>query len=262
MTEIEEDIQGTKILLETINNHHFSKYDKIYYSTNEELNKILKNTDIKNKKVLTVQASGDQPLYFLYNGAKEVDTFDINKLTFYHYILKIWFIRYLNVQYHNIKNINIIKELLLMVEPQNENEQKAYKYWHRYIDEIYSIYMLYTNKFGTRPNLFQNLACLKEINTNFNFYNVDITKQIDIDKKYDIIYTSNIFEYIYKEQDVIAYRDNSDKLLNEKGIIISSCVIGKHIWQYERKIMEEKFICEPIKDEYTNVGYYYIKKRI
>lgn len=59
MTEIEEDILGTKELIHSIEYHHFSKYDKIYYSTNESLDKILKDIDIKDKKVLSVQASGD-----------------------------------------------------------------------------------------------------------------------------------------------------------------------------------------------------------
>ena len=123
MTEIEEDILGTKELIDSIEYHHFSKYDKIYYSTNESLDKILKDIDIKDKKVLSVQASGDQPLYFSYKGAKQVDTFDINKLTFYNYILRIWFIRYLNTYYPKIRDNKVIRELLLLVEPQNENEK-------------------------------------------------------------------------------------------------------------------------------------------
>jgi len=47
MTEVEEDIQGTKDLYASIYKS-FSKYDKVYYTTNESLDDILKNIKILN----------------------------------------------------------------------------------------------------------------------------------------------------------------------------------------------------------------------
>lgn len=68
------------------------------------------------------------------------------------------------------------------------------------IIDVPKINMLYTNKNNTCNNLFPDKKMLKnKTNTNFIFFNVDITKRINIDKKYDIIYTSNIWEYIFEE---------------------------------------------------------------
>ena len=62
----------------------------LYKNTNEDLTKILKDIDFKDKKVLTVQASSDQLFSSLILGAKEVDTFDANRLTEYYYYLRKW----------------------------------------------------------------------------------------------------------------------------------------------------------------------------
>ena len=80
MREIERDIVGAQ---EVYSTRYSSKYNKIYFSTNEQLNNLFKNINIKNKDVLTVLGSGDQSFFCYQNDAKSVDVFDINKLTIY-----------------------------------------------------------------------------------------------------------------------------------------------------------------------------------
>ena len=47
------------------------------------------------------------------------------------------------------------------------------------------------------------------------FYNIDITKPVEIDRKYDVIYTSNIAEFIRGTKNYQIYMDNLDKLLEK-----------------------------------------------
>ena len=56
----------------------FNSYDRVYFDTNEACDDIISKYDFKDKKVLTVLASGDQAFHFYENGAKSVYLFDIN----------------------------------------------------------------------------------------------------------------------------------------------------------------------------------------
>ena len=56
-------------------------FERFYLYTNEHLNTFLKKINVKDKRVLTVGRSGDQILYSLLNGAREVVCFDICPFT-------------------------------------------------------------------------------------------------------------------------------------------------------------------------------------
>ena len=88
-------------------------YDKVYYSTNEQIESLFSSFDFKDKNVLSVLSSGDQALYFLYNGAKRVDVFDQNKLTKYYYFLRLWCIKYLDELYPPSLNKEYIRKILI-----------------------------------------------------------------------------------------------------------------------------------------------------
>ena len=53
------------------------QYCNAYHTTNEPIEDWLKLTPVKNARVLTVAASGDQPLMYAGAGASHIDTFDI-----------------------------------------------------------------------------------------------------------------------------------------------------------------------------------------
>ena len=63
-------------------------HDRLYFNSNEDLDALLSKFDFRDKDILTVLASSDQLFYFYDKGARIVDTFDINKLTFYYYFLR------------------------------------------------------------------------------------------------------------------------------------------------------------------------------
>ena len=112
-------------------------YSKIYFASNEKLDKIFSNVDIKDKNVLTVLGSGDQAFHLYNRGARHVDVFDKNKLTLFYYYLRRWVIQYLNAFYPetNLRNI-YIKKLLKKVEPRTIEELDAYNYWSEETPEV------------------------------------------------------------------------------------------------------------------------------
>ena len=84
-----EDIEAALGLLNHDKNFlRTSKYNMIYQHTNEELDYYMSKFPIRDGKVLTVAASGDQTLQAISLGAREVTTFDINKFTYYFTYLK------------------------------------------------------------------------------------------------------------------------------------------------------------------------------
>ena len=109
-----------------------------------------------------------------------------------------------------------------------------------------------------------------------NIYNTDISKENIIKKQYDVIYTSNISEWLYSNEGIfvpynessfVTYRDNLYDLLNNNGIVIMSNY-GKYGATYpELRTFREKFeymelpVTKIVPRYYEeSPGYVYIKK--
>ena len=133
----------------------FTTYDRVYSETNEPCDKIISKFDVKDKSVLTVLGSGDQAIQFYVNGAKNVDLFDINKLTIYYYYLRIWHMKKYGTMYpEDIFNSNYFKEILKYVNLSSYNEKLAYLYWNRFISKFDSdkLNNFFSNSFYRKIN--------------------------------------------------------------------------------------------------------------
>ena len=252
-----------------------NSYSTIYFKTNEYLKKILDNFPIKNKEVLTVLGSGDQALHLYNRGAKSVDLFDKNKLSIYYYYLRIWVIKYLNKFYPNHFNKYSWSVLRKKVITSSFNEKQVKNFWDLFFEKYEKLSSILEYDPCTRDNEINNLSLLKQNDnySNINFYNVDIAaKNLDLNKKYDIIYTSNISDWIcssysdaqkYKNKLVI-YRNNLRNLLKDNGIIICAYayVFSEYLW--ETNIFSEffnRYRIEPkVECDCSSLGYYYVKK--
>ncbi len=260
------DINGTdEILRKYDSSRGFKKYGKVYFETNEDCDKLISKFDVTNKKVLTVLGSSDQAFQFYLNGAKEVDFFDINKLTIYYYYLRIWNMKVNGTIYPEWGfDNNYINKLLESVKPSSKNELIAYRYWSKYIKRFNSkqIYRLFFYPYDRK--LYNDIdvsSLLQRIDMdNPNFYNKDISRIFDIPESYDLIYTSNLSDYLDGDR-IHIYRDNLYKHLNKGGIILSSCICSGPD-KKQHQIMKYSFKHKDIVDDGNYIGYYYKKRKI
>ena len=190
-------------------------FSRLFFCSNENLYDIFYGMDFTGKKVLSVLASGDQAFYFYDHNAEKVDLFDKNKLTIFYYYFRIWLIEIFNMFNipYDIK-ISQVKELLKEVEPKDDNEKNAYKFWVEYVRLCekmnYRFRYLAASFLPSIDNTIANLDKIKEKLKlrDFSFYNFDIaSKSFQINKKYDVVYVSNIIDNLDKLKEKLKLRD-------------------------------------------------------
>ena len=236
-------------------------HDRLYFNSNEDLDALLSKFDFRDKDILTVLASSDQLFYFYDKGARIVDTFDINKLTFYYYFLRKWIIEYKNRYYPRNKITGkMLNNIISKVCVKSEEEERAVSFWKRIINSYYTnlIMDLFIVDDDIKKNENSNIKTIKKKlkSTNLNFYNMDITGYIDLDKKYDVIYKSNISDYV-SYSDLVRFRDNLYKLLKDDGIIISSNLSYDIYYPNEFGVFSELFNYKLLDND---MGFVYTKK--
>ena len=80
MSNIFNDLKKTDLIR---NDYLAESFDKIYFSSNENLKGICSNFNFYGKNILTVLSSGDQPFHLYNSGAQNIDFFDKgNKVLF------------------------------------------------------------------------------------------------------------------------------------------------------------------------------------
>ena len=277
----------SKNLLMKMLNNYFNYNDNIipmYPWSNENLDELFKFIDVKDKKVLSVMASADQPLLCYLNGALKVDTFDRNYCTLYHFYFRKWIIEHTNRR--NIDNLsdNIINKVLTSVIPKNEEENSALIFWK----------MLYNSNFRENvdeldPKIFDIplrsndylLSYAKRLkeeinNIDFDFYNINLFKNIDIPCEYDILILSNILECASSVEELKKARRNILKLLKPDGVAVCSYKknsMNSNNHKKEVNILSTKYYSNYLKleefgvktnDEYgwNDLGYQYRKCKI
>lgn len=252
-------------------------YDKIYFQSNEYLNPLFQNFSVEGKDVFSVLASGDQMFLSYQEGAKSVDTFDINQLTYYYYYLRKWSILYFNEYYPPAKELFQSHQFLFDVFKKSdlfdEEDQDALNFWKEYTSNTlgYQNEELFYFSTNAGSNEIRDLTRLKEIlkKNPLSFQPIDISKEFSITKKYDVIILSNILEYLYfMDTDFNQLKSNLNSLLKDDGVIICSHFMHRvglekdqfrdtfdyHEFPYYRKKSIIKNLDSPL-------GYSYTKKR-
>lgn len=269
MCDVKKEVDNTDLV---IRNHVIKNYDLVYYASNEELFSIFSNFDFHNKSALTVLASGDQAFHFYDNNIGSLDFFDFNKFTIYYFYLRIW-----NIEKNNEFYLppyffaEYINDLINNVNPKTDYEEKALLYWRLLLEKFENnepkLHRFFREGFTSHKNKIKDLERIKKAiqNRDFNFNIFDISHDISINKMYDIIYASNIFDWL-DECDYEKYADNLYNLLNDNGIIICSDLSKRYGASIEEKrLYNEKFDYHQIPisgDNYLNhISGYYFKKR-
>ena len=252
-------------------------FSRLFFCSNENLYDIFYGMDFTGKKVLSVLASGDQAFYFYDHNAEKVDLFDKNKLTIFYYYFRIWLIEIFNMFNipYDIK-ISQVKELLKEVEPKDDNEKNAYKFWTKYVrlcEKMNYRFQYLAAAFVSDNNIIDNLDKIKEKLKlrDFSFYNFDIaSKNFQINKKYDVVYVSNIIDWLLEdEEECTNLVENLNNLLEDDGLVIcadlAECGPGKVEINHYNQLFNYKSLPITrinINEKVYIPGYCYQKKRI
>ena len=265
MDSIKLDLEKAYNVINDLNNR---ENVKIYFSTNENLKELFFNIDFCNKDVFSVLSSSDQVFSSLYLGAKSVDSFDINNLTFYYHYLRKWNILYSDSLYPRdiLKDNYFLKRLLNEVVCLSEDEKKAYSFWQLFSEELNSKNLFYYDSdnyaipYADDLNLFKRI--LEKSVVNFNHLNM--FSEILVDKKYDIVIMSNLIEYAKSLDDISMVKENLNKLLKKNGRAIFTYMHHcpnsiEH--KKQNDLFRDDFNFEIHKDYCDSaIGYSYIKK--
>lgn len=209
----------------------------IYKETNEELNKIddlLLNKD----KVLSVIGSGDQILNTLLTNPTRVDAFDISSFPKYFLKLKIAAIKSLTreeyIKFFFATTETTLDEYyddLFFDKISKELDEETREFWD-YLFQYNDWYDIYESTLFSSESVIEKFAVernkyleedeyykLKEILkiADINFIESNLL-DLKVEDTYDLIYLSNIIEYVKKS----AYFDKIDELSEKsKGIIVT-----------------------------------------
>ena len=188
----------------------------VYPFTNENVTSFENLYDFDNARVLSVLGIGDQYFASLLYGAREIELFDINSSTYDFFILKYYGIMIFSHEefydYFVIKeldNLKYLKRLMLYLP----------------LDVANRLYDLYKRNWGLSCSLFANVTNINEDGSNIPYFNREKFYQLQSillnsklptfylsdftrlpnkvsDKSYEIILTSNIFDWLYKDLEV------------------------------------------------------------
>ncbi len=230
----------------------FSEYSPFYVVTNECIKQYLEKFDVSGcENALSVLGSGDQVLNIINSGIKEVDTFDLNKLTeFYFFGLKVpWILKYDYDTFLNIMDSIMRRKFSLDEELQLISDTIPYmdliyrRYWKRVVDyasksttlnSLFSILsypdkvdLPYVNSYLASKEDYDNFKhSLAMTNIHFECYdakNLGIRSR----EKYDLILLSNILDYFskyfkhgWKYEQLVEYENQLINILGDNGVAL------------------------------------------
>lgn len=235
---------------QVIKNEAFEKgFSRIYPFTTENIAGYIDCFDLRNKSLLTVGSSLDQALNAILYDCKDITVLDINPHTKYYYYLKIaalfeldrkQFLEYLRYKdypevFKDNKNVFKIEIFNKLKTTLRLLDYESYLYW----DEIFQCY----NSRKIRINLFEQdeyrtctiIDCNKYLQSEEQykllrnkvkkcrpeFITADIC-DIELKRKYDNIWLSNICQYIPKEEKICSLFEKTSKALTPNGKLLFS----------------------------------------
>ena len=264
--------------------------DKAFAISNEKLDEVFKHIDLKGKSVLTVGSSGDQALNCILNGSKDITIIDANIFarpfieykiaaiktfdydTFSDVFIKNDFFSwkvYSKISHLLSKNVQMFWDTLILDINEDsysyEFSAKTIKEKMLFVDHRDRHSLFYTSK--SIYNKLQSALNNEDINISFvTSLLQDFPKALN--KKYDLIYLSNIYDY-YKGEESEQFETTIDKLykkhLKDNGIIIANYSFNKSIKdapkQLGKHMLEHKEVTRFFEGEKNKDTICFIKKK-
>lgn len=227
--------------LHTKNGDVFAAFSPAYLVSNEDLRSAMTVLQPRGADVLTVAASGDQPIFYKLYGANHVDTFDISYAAKVMMDVKTAAIRRLdNRQYRQMLNgintacgIADVPEYRIVQDLCPDDSQKFIREMHGF--EYYLRGGLWSE---TVPFASEYDVLKKSVNGNFNFIWTDLDSLAGrLNKKYDQMYLSNILQYGCSLRRVARIANDLAESLNPHGQImlqVSPYFVWDELNVYER----------------------------
>lgn len=228
-------VRGNYSNLNGKNTFHSESF--IYKKTNEKLNEFI-DLLLNKDKVLSVIGSGDQILNTLLTKPSKIDAFDISVFPKFFLKLKIASIKSLSrdeyIKFFFSTTETFLDEYyddLYFDKIRKELDIEAEDFW-TYLFQYNDWYDIYNSTLFSSESVFEEQAIIQnKYLDNDEYYHLrDILQSVQINyiesnlldlkinDTYDLIYLSNILEYVKKS----AYFDKIDELsVKNKGIIIS-----------------------------------------
>lgn len=242
----------------------------MYSRTNEDLKSLFEIIDVKGKNVLSVLSSSDYLFSSLYQGVSDIDTFDINSITYRYYYLRKWLITngYLDAKDISCKDIF---RLISKINPKSDVEKDSVLFWKYYFnltnskrDCLYYHDDLFIDIAAKKVIYEDNLSDVADMLDGYNlkFKHMNICNGLVTNKKYDVIFLSNIMDYNRnnksKMNDIC---ENLDELLSDNGIIVMSHFKFFSNFNIENDIFSKYFDYIPLDITDSSVSYYVYKKK-
>ena len=191
------------------NNH--CPFGRTYLFTNENIPGYISNFDMRGKRVLSVAAGGDHAFECLLNGASYVDTFDINYAQKPIVELKSRMIR--SLPYEDFMDFFFDKVHFFdrkIIEPiwnDFSQELRLYIDWYYCLGSVAPHHMFVYGRSNAPSYNIDNISYVAD-KSKYEFLAHRLPKKINfihtdaydihtkIDKQYDFILMSNIFDYL------------------------------------------------------------------
>lgn len=228
---------GVKISQIDLDTGNFGQYSPAYVTTNEDWRFIMRELQPLDKSVLTVTASGDQPIAFAISGAREIDTFDTSYFAKVIMDMKTSAIQTINRnQYddfiHALYNNNNVYDI-----PNYENiVSKCPKSSVLAARQMRGCYIFHQGT-GIHPEYMptdvEYDAARKTLKKTMNFIWANLSElHTKLNKKYDIIYLSNIFEYWHNSNKITNVLNELEPFLCDDGkIMLYTSWVQTHMFE-------------------------------
>lgn len=258
-----------------------SHWDTVFPCSTEDTEKVIKLLDVKDKDVYAVLSSSEIVFLLKLYGAKTIDTFDINNLTYRYYFFRKWLLQYGVVDATGLKRYQIDEVIRNRIVTKNKDEEESVEFWNKYLKNLencshYSelLFSFYNYRFfyfvqdkysiNYKDRIPLLVEMLKDFELHFDHLDILTKQEKEFKKKYDIVFITNILDL---ESDIKGARDNLYNLLKDGGYVVASNIVNHpyfDIFEYQKKVFSELFEYEELYREpigQSEIKYYkYIKK--
>lgn len=239
MANLKKDIEYADTICNGLNDERFGF---VYSRTNENLIRLFDTVNVLDKDVYTVLSSADIFFSAYGEGAKRVDCFDINPITYRYLHLRKWLLKFKAIDADGYSKSELLWIINHIQHFTSLDEQESTLFWKDYINKIKNVHF-YSNilfEYIEKPDVpykqkIEMILKLLEV-VEPKFDNIDICSplRIDVPNKYDRIFLSSILDYNREPEKLQIAYDNLLKILKDSGSIICT-----HYSQYKELSMEK-----------------------